>query len=651
MDPKSIPPDYFTDPADGLSDKEINRRTDEMGIGDNGPLVDRAYTEALPFQFDRELVKNAIEAGATRIDVSPDWIDVGETNGTRYRYMIVDNGHGMTGEELVRYFNMISSSGRLMDTHGNFGVGAKISMMPWNPHGVVIMSWKSGAGSMVRIVKKPNGNYALWRCDELDERGEPTGRHLNYVDAPEKYHPRFDGTESDGTVIVAQGLTGIEDTYMGPDLEPKGMIHVPQLNARFFELPEAVKLRAYAFTSDKRDTWPTAAVLNSTTGAYRTIQGARYFLDAHSSEHTRGSVRVPGAIIYWWLLNPERQFSTTNPAGYVAALYRDELGSELYNIAHGQRARQRFHQFGIVERAVYKDLTLIVEPAKFVKGKLEGVYPNTARSELLYAGRTDLPWEAWGEFFMEEMPEAIRKAIADAASAQGDETKDVAEKVKPFLARMRTTHYRPNVKGSQLVEPNARGPKPTRKFEPKPPRPPRPPRTPSPNGGTDTPNRDAAQPTNAGRPASPVVPRLGVPEIRWLSDDDKDNPRDGELEGRAAEYVEAKHLLLCNADFFVFKEVVEYWASQYRQLPGSADIIRDIVRGVYATELGSRITHARSLEGTSDWTPDDWRKLTSSEALTLAVLGLVGADAQIAPKIGGRFGAAVRQKPKVAKAG
>ena len=48
----------------------------------------------------------------------------------------------MTGDELVRYINQLSSSLREQSMTGNYGVGAKIAAATRNHAGLVYMSWK-----------------------------------------------------------------------------------------------------------------------------------------------------------------------------------------------------------------------------------------------------------------------------------------------------------------------------------------------------------------------------------------------------------------------------------------------------------------------------------------------------------------------------
>ena len=112
---------------------------------------------------------------------------------------------------------------------------------------------------------------------------------------------------------------------------------------------------------------------------------------------------------------------------------------------------------------------------------------------------------------------------------------------------------------------------------------------------------------------------------------------------RAAEYVRNAHKILVNNDFWLFKQEFEHWASIHQSIQGSQRHITAVIQEVYGLALGSRVMHAWTLEGKPGWEDeDDFKKLVSPESLTLACLGIAHADAQIAPKVGGRLGAAAR---------
>jgi hypothetical protein len=59
---------------------------------------------------------------------------------------------------------------QLGGAHDNFGVGAKIASLPWNPEGVVVISYKGGKPSMMQIELDPDSaDYQL--VEFQSERG------------------------------------------------------------------------------------------------------------------------------------------------------------------------------------------------------------------------------------------------------------------------------------------------------------------------------------------------------------------------------------------------------------------------------------------------------------------------------------------------
>jgi hypothetical protein len=97
-----------------------------------GPIIDRCYRETSRFQWVRETAKNAIEAGATRIEFIVEW--QGVARDKVYRRLIADNGKGMDAAQLEEFFNTFGGGGKPIGSeHENFGIGAKTTLLPWNP--------------------------------------------------------------------------------------------------------------------------------------------------------------------------------------------------------------------------------------------------------------------------------------------------------------------------------------------------------------------------------------------------------------------------------------------------------------------------------------------------------------------------------------
>jgi hypothetical protein len=150
-------------------------------------FVNRMFEGCGNYQWAREFLRNSLEAEATRVEFGIEWQAV-EKHGV-YRRTVADDGYGMSADELVRFFRTLGLGAKTIGgVHDNFGVGAKIASLPWNPDGVVILSFKNRQGSMIQIVYDHETNeYELvefqtgtttscvidptdidWRDDEVD---------------------------------------------------------------------------------------------------------------------------------------------------------------------------------------------------------------------------------------------------------------------------------------------------------------------------------------------------------------------------------------------------------------------------------------------------------------------------------------------------
>ena len=76
----------------------------------SGPTpLGHTHREGGTFQWVRETLINAMEAGAKRIEFGIEWQAVGSQRV--YRRVIADDGKGMTPEELVEFFNAFGGGG------------------------------------------------------------------------------------------------------------------------------------------------------------------------------------------------------------------------------------------------------------------------------------------------------------------------------------------------------------------------------------------------------------------------------------------------------------------------------------------------------------------------------------------------------------
>ena len=135
-----------------------------------------------------------------------DWSYYDLSEGT-CKLACIDTGTGMSGPEMVRFINELSSSIHEQSASGNFGVGAKIAAAPRNPHGLVYMSWKVGVGHMIHLWFDPEEKvYGLKRW--------PQNKGEFWTQVSDDLKPKE--IDQHGTMVVLLGARDEDNTIEAP---------------------------------------------------------------------------------------------------------------------------------------------------------------------------------------------------------------------------------------------------------------------------------------------------------------------------------------------------------------------------------------------------------------------------------------------------
>jgi len=628
-------------------------------------FIERTYREGSQFQWVRETLVNAFEAGATRVEFSVEWQAV-ESKGV-YRRMIADNGCGMTPEQLKVFFNTFGGGGKpIGGAHENFGVGSKTSLLPWNTYGMVVISWTNGTPAMIWVTRDPETEeYGL----KLECCQGPDGDTLEEVYSPyeDPEHGcdwatvKPDWIQDHGTVIVLLGNGAKDDTVLGDPTrkedEIKGISSF--LNRRMWTIRQGVEVLVEEFLNSDRATWPPSEKIarsSSTDGrtdmrtVKRCIEGASYYIEYTADRATVGKVAASGTVplkdgteIQWflWEGNRPKVQSYASLNGYIAALYENEL----YDVtAH----HSTYRSFGISDNSVRSRLWLIIKPQVEPQAKY-GVYPKADRNSLLFRGGPTaggpLPINDWAGEFADNMPEPILQALRLARKGEPGtldaEWRDrLAER---FGARWRLARLRVRRGGSMLLDPTMQGP-PKRqgvsKAEPNPNRP----------DATECGSEKTVRPRAIQRAAVSMYGKEGttaegekarvggsVPYYRRVNDGDLSEGMLAAWQDKDHEYPEG--VVLLNVDHPVLRSVIEHWQLQYAD--HHAQEIEDAVIDVYGQVAVSKVAHSEQLKR---MVPSQTVENTmrSEAALTMALLGLMAEDHLIATKVGGKFSKKLR---------
>lgn len=587
-----------------------------MSVSNIGFLLDRLGQDCHPLQFLRELTQNSIEAiqrtgkpGEIIWDV--DWVTF--DFGIR-KLCITDTGDGMSGDEMVRFINQLSSSVSEQSFSGNYGVGAKIAAATRNTAGVIYLSWKNGEGSMIELFRNQKiGQYGLKQF----EHGDSTFAH--YLPLEDIARPEIITTH--GTRVVLNGKTKSEDTMQAPEgsASPSRWIS-KYLNTRYFRFPEGITTKA-------REGWEYPRT-DKDRNYLRTVSGQERYLNEHSV--SSGKIQLTDAIAHWWILKDEPAISNNSgyieSSGHVAALYKDEL----YEHSTSRAGMSKLQQFGVTFG--YRFVVVYVEP--LLKGS-RILTTNTARTSLLL-NNEPLPWADWAAEFREKLPKEIAALVAEkaAASSEEDHSKSIKERLKDILDMYKVSRYRPSPTGDVFIDdsqltrggvPKNTGTTTTRKGG-------------SSTGRFDGPSGNvyAVFEKTDGVPGKKTRPDV-FPEVRWVSI--KNGTREpGDIEDRAAKYHRDQNLLLINADFRVFIDMVSHFVNEFGGSPDIENVVREAVHTWFEQALTETVIGIQGLEGSREWTQNHIDSAISEESLTTSVMQRYHVMFAVKRELGAKLG-------------
>lgn len=265
-----------------------------FSVAQTGFLLDRMAKDCGELQFLREFTQNSIESILRTPEKSGDivwdvdWITYDLTGV--YKLCITDTGDGMTGEDMIKYINHLSSSAGVQAHNANYGVGAKIAAATRNHAGLLYLSWRDNIGSMIHFWKDPvSGEYGVMQMKRPDD----SWGHWGHVEDSVK--PEMIGLH--GTKVVLNGNAPDANTMMPPEgaASPSRWV-TKYLNTRYFKFPDGVTVRSReGWENDKSD---------KDRNVLRKITGQKQYLDDHAK--ASGIVELTNARAFWWILNGGR---------------------------------------------------------------------------------------------------------------------------------------------------------------------------------------------------------------------------------------------------------------------------------------------------------------------------------------------------------
>jgi hypothetical protein len=623
-----------------------------LGVGN---LLDREYRNSPAYQWGRELARNGLEADATIIQFGPEWEGVQATGVYRMQY--ADNGRGMTNDELRDYMRTLGKGGKVVGgPHDNYALGSRMTLLPWNAEGVVVISVVGGEPYMVKMMFDPDatggeGEYVLEEIAWRDEDGtdglatvyppyQDPELQINWLETI----PDFITEAGHGTIFTLLGRNASDHTINGdPERgESHRFLGRKYFNTRFWDLPEGVTLRVYEMPEDQSK-WGVRK------GQNRTVRGAESLIEYAKSDGTdfiesSGSVNLPDRTkVHWWL-RTEPKVETGGlgvTSAYIGVLYRSELYGQAYTEADDgdtKAGANVYRQFGIGSDSVRRRVFLVIEPPEYDEATgAPGVAPSTGRADLYWMGagissRSVKPAD-WSAEFGENLPKEILDAI-NAEFESREDSDDREERLKRVLDRFASRWKAPRarVQATDIdttTTPTGPGTVPRSPIDsPTQPRKPRKKRVVVMRGRSG--DTVIGQQDTGTTPAKKTTVTVGVPECRWVSAEDiNDDGMIAAWQGATLQYPNG--CIELDKGHAVIRSQIEHWQGQYS--PAVANDVEKLVKDAYEEVAVAKVSHLHALTGTV-FSEERRDQMLLNPSLSATLLGLISEDALIGPRTG-----------------
>ncbi|MEU9276710.1 hypothetical protein AB0D87_49670 [Streptomyces sp. NPDC048342] len=633
-------------------------------------LIRQAYEAGGPYQWAREAWKNSEESHASIIQFGIEE-QAAERLGV-LRRTIMDNGEGMEPDDLKIFLTTFGGGGKPIGMDQNFGQGFKSAVLPWNPYGVVVISYtrNNPEGAMLWIYRDDQGNYALKEWPAHDEDGD----FVTYMSTPRPFNDEAHGCNwgairpewmETGTIMVLLGQSSESSTWQG-DPEPSrnenvdGLIRY--LNGRLLTVPDrsGAPIETTVFdlyerkSAERRASKDKTVVLPSGQEMVwrpRRIHGLRHFIP--KTELTGTVVVDEHGTRAEWFYVPEPEAPVKGSRDYInqRPVVAVDYQGELY---HADSAKSRYRQFGITDEIRGRTWLILRPPVYSDSRPMEwGVLTQASRNMLMAKGGVDLPWDQWGDAFFAAFPEELARVRDEARSDnRGQSDASMAKNLSRILDRLNPRYKASRilssaaglvmgfpsgatagVPGGQRTTSNSGGKGAT-----------------GASGGSAGPQRVLVPAIGGSAAGRSARAKGGFPAYQWR----KFEPDEAKFLARydqndtmtLSDGLVSHGVVFLNEAHPVFIQECNYWIDSVWPKADPKQI-QELVRRVYGEEAVAHVVHAQRLNGTvvantggkpTVISEEDVQQFLDPVALSSALLGLVNVEQRILTQGGGSFG-------------
>lgn len=592
-------------------------------------------TKTPDHMFLRELTQNSIDAGKKLYEKSKKktkvWWTVDETISkdlfycTAQKLAIIDNGPGLDPELLGKRLNEYYSTGNEQGLHANFGIGAKDSANPYNPEGIVYISFRDGIGYMAySYLDEKKGLMGMADFSSNDEEEK------FYTILDKKYTPKQ--IVDHGFMVILLGQNKDDNTFQSL-INLKGTKPLRNfLNKRFFKFPEWID-EIKCLEPDVEKKYP-----------HRQAFGHMYFLENRNI--ISGKVISKNATYHWALLksNNEEKFKKNNNDDFnchatLAFVYQNEI----YQLLDTEKSKVILrNSFGILLGA--NEVQIHIE-LNLPKNSKE-IVPDETRTLLYNDKKEIIQHEDYGSYFVKNMPiEIINNMNEKKIDYDKDQQKKLDEKINALefdglRHYVKSKQKQPNT-ANNFTDENGR-------FKT------------GQSGGTggksglkqklegwvrkiiedDNKQIQLTSSISEGGDYAEEVIFENKPKFIWHDTDDKNEP---DLVNKIARITINKKLIeiVLNHDFPMFIKIQKELEKRYDEHKEKLDfsqIIKDEIIHHAKYTLAQTIGHMLSFKNKENFNNEEYEKMSSPEALNMSYLCRDTILKDLTRVISGKFG-------------
>ena len=398
-------------------------------------LIDSWRNQISQDQQYREFTQNSIESIKRVQKQNPEYkgiikwgIDERYLNKHKVKKLcIIDNGEGMTPQEMLLNLNSLGGSTRNNEYY-NHGCGAKIAGLAHNREGLIYRSWKNGQGYVAKFMRNEMGRYGMVKI-----------KNRNTHPLPEIEKPAE--IKEHGCMVTLLGdsfeqnttepVKGNYGTLLKNSRNSKTEWLSAYLNTKFYNVPNNIKLTCSRF-------------LENRTTTVNIIKGHEYGLGLDFEKKDEVQLTKTKVKIFY-RENANRQ-EVSNKQNYVT-------NGQLAIVNQGEVIKLEFSSAGGVNplpawglQCLKKHVALVLIPEGQFKQNIE-------RTDLTHEGMSiNEQLNLWKTEFKEAMPQWLKDIEAKKQLEQMEKDNDTETRLKNISPLFKKERYYNSERGDVNIK-------------------------------------------------------------------------------------------------------------------------------------------------------------------------------------------------------